>query len=327
MRASKHARTAPPCGVWAAKASRVVMAATRRPAPNARPWATATLILTPVKAPGPMLAAIPSSTPNDTWPSASTASTMPRICRACDRPPGADRLMVSAPHSRATEQASVAVSMASTRMLDRLRRAGGHGRQFRQSFGEKHRTRGALGDDRARRQRLQKHLSVRLGPEPRIAEDDHAEIIAISNQAADTLFQRQHRLRQLVLKKRISAAPANAFQPCFEQRIVGRGERQLVDGDDGERLAFHIHPFPETARRQQHGGTELAEPLEQRFARRLTLHQYRKWRVREASLQRSDAFAQAAVAGVEQERAPAAGLEQRRAGLDEPGGKARIPRL
>ena len=77
---------------------------------------------------------------------------------------------------------------------------------------------------RTRRHRVQKHAPIRLGFDARIAENDHAEIVEIADQAPDALLQCQHRLRQLIFKERIAAAPANSLEPGFEQRIVGCGE-------------------------------------------------------------------------------------------------------
>jgi len=81
----------------------------------------------------------------------------------------------------------------------------------------------------------------------------------IADQAAYSLFQGQHGLRQLILGKRISSTPANALEPSLEQRIVGRGEGQLVDGHDRKRLALHVDAFPKTSRREQHGIAELTK--------------------------------------------------------------------
>ena len=142
---------------------------------------------------------------------------------------------------------------------------------------------GAVGDDGTRRQRLQEYAPVGLGLEARIADDDDAEIVEVADQAADALLQGQHGLRQLILEEWVAAAPANALEARLEQRIIGRGKRQLVDGDDGERIALHVDALPKAAGGQQHGIAEFAKSVQQRFARRLALHQHRKRRLRESA--------------------------------------------
>ncbi len=186
---------------------------------------------------------------------------------------------------------------------------------------------GDIAEHRTRRHRLQKHPSIGLGLDARIAEHDHAEIVEIADQPPDALLQCQHRLRQLIFEERIAAAPTNSLESGFQQRIVGCGERQLIDRDDGERVALDVHAFPKTARGQQHRIAKFSKAVEQGFARRLALHQHRKRRIGEARLQRPHPFRQTAIAGVEQERAAAAGLDERRAGLDEFFGERGILRI
>jgi hypothetical protein len=65
----------------------------------------------------------------------------------------------------------------------------------------------------------------------------------------------------LVFEKRVAAAAANSLQARFQQRVVGRGKGQLVDGDDGQRLALDIHAFPKAPRGQEHGIAEFAKPV------------------------------------------------------------------
>src|ERR1017187_1996440 len=283
MRASRHASTwpAPPRIACRAKASSVVTGTTGRFAPKHRPWATATLILTPVNAPGPTLAATPSSMASDMPASASTASTMPRICSACPLATSAHRASKPSSVSNATEQASVAVSNASTRMLGAcpgIARGGLRRAHATQPLGEKLRRHGAIRNHRTRRQSLHEHPAVGFGPEPRIAEYDHPEIIEITNQAPYPLFQGQHRLRQLILEKWIAAAAPNSLEARFEQRIIRRGKRQLIDGDDRQGLTLDVHAFPKAAGGEQHRIAVFAKSIQQRFARRLPLHQHRKRR-------------------------------------------------
>ena len=57
------------------------------------------------------------------------------------------------------------------------------------------------------------------------------------------------------------------------QRIVRRGERQLLDDHQPQRLPLHVHAFPETRGAQQHRIAGVAKNAQQLFARRLALHQ------------------------------------------------------
>ncbi len=117
-----------------------------------------------------------------------------------------------------------------------------------------------VGQHRTRRQRRQEDLPIRLGPQPRIAEHDDAEIVENLESTAPPLFQREHGLRQLILRERIAAAAANAFEPRAQQRIVRRGEGQLVDGRRMDSASpFTSTALPEAPRRQQHRIAEFAE--------------------------------------------------------------------
>src|SRR5712691_5053111 len=246
MRASRQAMTccAPPRIACQPKASSVVTATTGSAAPNASPCATDTPILTPVNAPGPTLAAMPSSVPRTIPASERTASTMSRICSAWPRPTSLKTPTTPASVSTATEQASVAVSSASTFMSCGRHDCASPAKPLREELHAGRR----VGDDGTWRQRLQEYLSIPLGGEPWIAEHDDSEIVEIADQAAYALFQGQHGLRQLILGKGISSAPADALEPRLEQRIVGRGERQLIDGHDRKRLTFHVDAFPKASR-------------------------------------------------------------------------------
>src|SRR5450631_2552895 len=187
MRASRQAMTcsAPPRIACMAKASSVVTATTGKDAPNASPWATDTPILTPVNAPGPTLAAIPSSISNTIPASERTASTISRICSAWPRPTSLNAPTRPASVSNATEHASVAVSRASTRMS-----GGRHDCAWpAQALGEKLRAGRRVGDDGTWRKRLQEYPSIPLRGEPWITEHDDPEIVEIADQTPHSLLQ------------------------------------------------------------------------------------------------------------------------------------------
>src|SRR5580658_3582276 len=149
---------------------------------------------TPVNEPGPTPAAIPSSCDRPTLSSPSTASIRDRICSACPRAVESPRSSVPRSVRSAMLNASVEVSIASTRMAGRPRLAGGGGRcaLAAQALRQKCRAGGAVLEKRTRRQRLEKDLPISLRRQARIAEHDHAEIVEIADQASDTLFQSEH---------------------------------------------------------------------------------------------------------------------------------------
>ena len=155
---------------------------------------------------------------------------------------------------------------------------------------------------RQRRQGVQEQPAVALAEQARIAQHQHAAIFDGADQAAGALLERDHRLRQLLVAERIAAGAAHRFQPRLEHRIVGRGERQLVDHHHAQRVAGHVHAFAETRGAQQHAVAGFAESLQQHVARRIALHEQRP----RAVAQRLGGFAQGAVRGEQQERAAAA---------------------
>src|SRR5487761_2007161 len=302
MRASRQASTGAAPIAGNASASSVETGATGKPAPNASPWATATPMRTPVNDPGPMPAAIASSAPKASPASASSSSTIDSTRSVVPWPDSANRSMTESPINKAAEHASVDASSARIRMLSaRLRRE----TQREEPRGERR-----IGEHRTRRQGGEKRAPVGFRADARIADHDDAEILEVADQPARTLFQRQYRLRQLVFHEPVAAAAPDALEAGREQRIIGRRERQLVDRDDRQRLALDVDAFPKAPRREQHGVAEFPEPREQGFARRLTLDQHRERRIRKSAAQGLYALGEPAIARVEQERAPAAGLEQ-----------------
>ncbi len=63
------------------------------------------------------------------------------------------------------------------------------------------------------------------------------------------------------------------FDAGRQHGIVGRRERQLVDDDQRQRVAAHVHPFPETLAADQHAVTGLAELVQQFRAPLVALHE------------------------------------------------------
>ena len=100
----------------------------------------------------------------------------------------------------------------------------------------------------------------------------------------------------------------------MQHRIVGRGERQLVDHHHAQRLAGHVHALPETGRAQQHAVAGLAEVLQQLVARRGALHEQRP---RHAVGQQLGRALQRAMRGEQQERAALGGFQHRQHRIDD----------
>ena len=125
----------------------------------------------------------------------------------------------------------------------------------------------------------------------------------------------EDRLRKLELLERIAAAAPDAFEPRLEKRVLGRGKWQLVDHDERECMAAHIHALPEARRAEEHGIAELPKAPQQRLARRLALHEHRKT-LAEAGHRVEDLFrlAERAMAREQQEAPAACGRDERQRG-------------
>src|SRR5680860_873997 len=113
------------------------------------------------------------------------------------RAPISSRCKRRSPLASATEQASVAVSMASS-FMPCLEQDSCHA---------PNEGRGLVDATAARhgRQAAEKDPAVALGGQPGIAQYQHAAVAGVPDQAPRTLFERQHRGRNLQLGKWISA--------------------------------------------------------------------------------------------------------------------------
>lgn len=111
------------------------------------------------------------------------------------------------------------------------------------------------------RQRFHEGASIAFVDQPRVAQHQHATVGFAANESTHALLERDHRLRQLLVAERVAALAANRIQARFEHRVVGRGERQLVDHHHAQGIADHVHALAETGRAQQHTVTGIAEAL------------------------------------------------------------------
>ena len=190
--------------------------------------------------------------------------------------------MTGSPMPRATEQASVAVSSARIFMPSSLpsgtRASVAGAADARRSGAGISRHPGCDAGHWHWRQAGAKHPSVGFVDEPRIADHDHAAIRLAADQAADALLERQRRLGQLVLAEGVAAGRFQVLDARARQRVVRRGERQLFDDHQAQRIALDVHALPEARGAEQHGIARLAKTAQQLLARRLALHQQREIR-------------------------------------------------
>ena len=112
------------------------------------------------------------------------------------------------------------------------------------------------------------------------------------------------------------------------QRIVGRGERQLLDDHQPQRVALDVHALPEAGGAEQHGVARFAETAQQLFARRLALHQQRKVaELGPAVAQQLRRALQRAMAGEQHEGAAGGRLDERHRHVDHGAGVRRRGRI
>ncbi len=98
-------------------------------------------------------------------------------------------------------------------------------------------------------------------------------ILFAPDQATHPLLQRKRRLGQLVVAKRIAARRFEVRDARLHQRVLGRGERQLLDDDESQRFALHVDPLPEARRAEEHRIAQFAKLPQQLLARRAALHE------------------------------------------------------
>src|SRR5258708_17140190 len=79
------------------------------------------------------------------------------------------------------------------------------------------------------RQAVEKNLAVTLLGDSVIQKHEHAAIRLAADQPAESLFQRNRSLRNLIVVKWIPSGVADAFDPRAHHRIVGNRKGQLID--------------------------------------------------------------------------------------------------
>src|SRR5262245_28685462 len=69
-------------------------------------------------------------------------------------------------------------------------------------------------------QRVEEHASVSLAGQARVAQHQHATVAFVADQSTGALFERDYRLRELLVTERVAAVATDRVEPCFEHRIV-----------------------------------------------------------------------------------------------------------
>src|SRR5262245_18005992 len=109
------------------------------------------------------------------------------------------------------------------------------------------------------RQRLQKPPSIRLGQDTRIENDHHARVVLRADEAAEALLQLDDGLRDLVVVERVAAGFVNGFDAGFDDRAIGRKERQLTDDDVTQGLALDVDAVLEAVDAEHDAGRAATE--------------------------------------------------------------------
>src|SRR5262245_55093755 len=90
------------------------------------------------------------------------------------------------------------------------------------------------------RQTLEEQLSVRLGLEPVVEDREDSTVGPGADQTAQSLFQAQHCIRNLIVRERAAAIFFNVRRSSGDQRIARNLKRQLVDDYRAQRLSLHV---------------------------------------------------------------------------------------
>ena len=83
------------------------------------------------------------------------------------------------------------------------------------------------------------------------------------DESAHPLSQFQDRFRERVFRESIATLCFDAFQFCFNQRMIRHGERQPRDNDIAQRVTRNINPTPETVGPKKYAAWRILKLLEQ----------------------------------------------------------------
>ena len=118
-------------------------------------------------------------------------------------------------------------------------------------------------------QRIQKQLAILLALDARIEHDDDARITGSPDQPPKPLAEFCHRLRQLVITKRIATRQPDRLEPSLQQRLVRNAEGQFRDDHVLKRIAGYVDALPETVGAEQHSAFGPFELFQQFITARL----------------------------------------------------------
>src|SRR5207302_2449010 len=117
-------------------------------------------------------------------------------------------------------------------------------------------------DDAAARQASEEAPAVAAAGDARVEEGHDAAILRGADQPSEPLLERERGLRHLEGGERVLAFGAQLLDARLHQRLPRRGERQLVDDDQAERVTLHVDAFPEALAGKEHAGL-VSERLEE----------------------------------------------------------------
>ncbi len=111
-------------------------------------------------------------------------------------------------------------------------------------------------------QAFEEQSAVGFGEHAGIQYDDSPRIISVSDQSSEALFEFDDGFGGLVIAEGISAAFADGFKFCFEERVVWYAEWQFGDDDILQSVAGDVDALPEAVGAEQYGafvGFEFVE--------------------------------------------------------------------
>src|SRR5580698_10213073 len=95
------------------------------------------------------------------------------------------------------------------------------------------------------RKAVEKNLTVARLRDPFVQQRQHSAIAPAADQPAETLFQRDGRLWDLIGIESVAALLLDRSHARLHHRIAGDRERQFVDDHATQLLAWHIYTLPE----------------------------------------------------------------------------------
>ena len=95
-----------------------------------------------------------------------------------------------------------------------------------------------------------------------------------ADEAPEALAELEDRRRERVLGEPVSTLLRDPLAARLDERIARRGERQLVDHEQGERLPLNVHALPERRGGEEDRVDVVSEALEQALPRSVALTEH-----------------------------------------------------